>query len=189
GKYHYYMIMPHFNCDVGPIISKIPKEQLIILDKEVVSLKQGYATVYQDFKQDVFLGLQASKNLLRKYQRLTLVKSADPYQFIPNGILAGFEKFKHSNILPCETATKFSPDLVRAGEAYLVFADSDLIALLKQIHSKKAKLGKDIGVISYDDTRMKEVLDGGITVISTDFTQMGITAGTFITQNIKEKIP
>src|SRR5690606_30970424 len=116
GKYHYYMIMPHFNCDVGPIISKIPKEQLIILDKEVVSLKQGYATVYQDCKQDVFLGLQASKNLLRKYQRLTLVKSADPYQFIPNGILAGFEKFKHSNILPCETATKFSPDLVRAGE-------------------------------------------------------------------------
>src|SRR5690606_12217357 len=157
GKYHYYMIMPHFNVDVGPIISKIPKEQLIVLDKEVDSLGQGHATVYQDFKRDVFSGLRACKNLLRKYQRLTLIKSVEPYQFIPDGILAGFEKFKNAHLIPCEVATRFTPDLVRVGEAYLVFADNDLIALLKQAHSKKAKLGKEIGVISYDDTRMKEV--------------------------------
>ena len=188
GKYDYYLIMPHFNTDVGPVLSRIPREQLIILDKQVESLTEGYAAVYQDFEQDIFSGLWSARNLLRKYRKLTLVKSADPYQFIPDGILAGFEKFKQSNLIPCDTVNGFQPDMVREGEAYLVFADSDLIALLKQSHQKNAKLGKDIGVISYDDTRMKEVLEGGITVISTDFKQMGMTAGAFIKQKKKEKI-
>ena len=34
-------------------------------------------------------------------------------------------------------------------------------------------IGEDIGIISYNDTPVKEVLEGGITVITTDFEQMG----------------
>ncbi|WP_332913348.1 substrate-binding domain-containing protein [Algoriphagus boritolerans] len=37
------------------------------------------------------------------------------------------------------------------------------------------KLGRDIGVISYNDTPLKEILADGITTISTDFHQMGKT--------------
>jgi DNA-binding LacI/PurR family transcriptional regulator len=35
------------------------------------------------------------------------------------------------------------------------------------------KPGRDFGLISYDETPLKEVLAGGITVISTDFEKMG----------------
>ena len=34
-------------------------------------------------------------------------------------------------------------------------------------------MAKDIGLISYNDTILKEVLEGGITTISTDFKKMG----------------
>src|SRR5690606_30898989 len=113
GNYDYYIIMPHFNVDVGPVMSNIPREKLIIMDKKVDSLNGSYVTVYQDFEKDIWEGLKSCKHLLRKYQKLTLVKSSDPYQFIPAELLAGYERFKRSGIIPCEIAEKFSPDLVR----------------------------------------------------------------------------
>ncbi|MNL72289.1 hypothetical protein D3C87_1975770 [compost metagenome] len=47
--------------------------------------------------------------------------------------------------------------------------------LIKLARKKKLKLGKDVGLISYNDTLVKEVLEDGITVISTDFEAMGKT--------------
>ena len=34
-------------------------------------------------------------------------------------------------------------------------------------------MAKDVGLISYNDTILKEILEGGITTISTDFKKMG----------------
>lgn len=42
--------------------------------------------------------------------------------------------------------------------------------------------GKDFGIISYNDTPLKEILAGGITTLSTDFKQMGQTMASLITQ-------
>lgn len=47
------------------------------------------------------------------------------------------------------------------------------MALIKLARKKKLKLGQDIGLISYNDTEVKEILEDGITVISTDFEMMG----------------
>ena len=45
---------------------------------------------------------------------------------------------------------------------------------MKLVRAKNWKLGEDIGIISYNDTPTKAVLDGGITVISTNFKEMGV---------------
>jgi DNA-binding LacI/PurR family transcriptional regulator len=63
-----------------------------------------------------------------------------------------------------------------------------MIDFIKQVHIHGLQLGKDIGLISYDDTPIKEILEGGITVISTDFEQMGHTAGQLITQKTKARV-
>jgi len=42
------------------------------------------------------------------------------------------------------------------------------------------KPGTDVGIISFDETPMKEILKGGISVLSTDFIRMGSTAASFI---------
>jgi DNA-binding LacI/PurR family transcriptional regulator len=43
-------------------------------------------------------------------------------------------------------------------------------------------LGQDIGIISYNDTPLEEILAGGITTLSADFTQMGKTTAALIKQ-------
>jgi len=44
-------------------------------------------------------------------------------------------------------------------------------------------VGKDIGIISYNETPLKEILLDGITTISTDHDQMGRTAAGLINEN------
>jgi DNA-binding LacI/PurR family transcriptional regulator len=41
-------------------------------------------------------------------------------------------------------------------------------------------LGKDVGIISYNDTPMKQIVGGGISVISTNFELMGELTAEFV---------
>ncbi len=45
--------------------------------------------------------------------------------------------------------------------------------IIKKSREQFLKLGKDVGVISYNDTPLKEILSDGITTVSTDFIHMG----------------
>ena len=45
--------------------------------------------------------------------------------------------------------------------------------IIKKFKAAELVLAKDIGIISYNDTLLKEVVEGGITTISTDFNLMG----------------
>lgn len=188
GKYNYYVVMPHFNEDVKAIVKRIPKDKLVIIDKAVEGLTGEYAAVYQDFEKDVFSALASGLDLLRKYERLTLVLSRENFQFVPEGILKGFQRFGNTYGMDCKVVDKFSPEAISIKEAYLLFADRDMISFIKHINRAGLKLGQDVGLISYDDTPMKEILEGGITVISTDFEKMGQTAGTLITGKIKNQL-
>jgi DNA-binding LacI/PurR family transcriptional regulator len=56
----------------------------------------------------------------------------------------------------------------------------ELIGLIKEVEARNWIPGADVGIISFDETPMKEILKGGISVLSTDFNQMGKTAASFI---------
>jgi DNA-binding LacI/PurR family transcriptional regulator len=71
-------------------------------------------------------------------------------------------------------------------DAYVVIEETDLVNLLKQVRDKALIPGSDIGIISYNDTPLKELL--GITVISTDFKVMGETAAYVILKKKKEAV-
>lgn len=49
-------------------------------------------------------------------------------------------------------------------------------------------LAKDVGVISYNDTLLKELVEGGITTISTDFERMGKSLAQMILNKERRKI-
>ncbi len=55
--------------------------------------------------------------------------------------------------------------------------------LIHQIRENEFTIGKDIGVLSYNDTPLKDLL--GISVISTDFKAMGETTAQMILSNEK----
>jgi DNA-binding LacI/PurR family transcriptional regulator len=73
-------------------------------------------------------------------------------------------------------------------ELYIVIEEPDLVTLIKNCRIKGIKIGKDVGIISYNETPLKEILLDGITVISTDHHKMGETAAMLILENRKEKI-
>jgi DNA-binding LacI/PurR family transcriptional regulator len=60
--------------------------------------------------------------------------------------------------------------------------------LVLKINQKKLQIGKDIGLISYNDTPLKQITAGGITTISTDFEMMGKTLGELILQGDQKAI-
>lgn len=188
GKYNYYVVMPHFNEDISQVLSQIPAEKLVVIDKDVDRLEGEYAAVYQDFERDIYQALASGWDRLQSYRKMTLVLSKGPFQFLPEGILAGFHRFGQAYNFPVEVVERVTPATIRRAEAYLIFADRDLISFIKEINREGWQLGNEIGLISYDDTPMKEILEGGITVISTDFEQMGRTAGSLIQERRKMRI-
>ena len=76
----------------------------------------------------------------------------------------------------------------KKGEVYIVLDDENLIRIIKKIKKVQFVLTKDIGIISFNDTILKEVVENGITTISTDFKLMGKKLAEMILTNEQLKI-
>lgn len=189
GEYDYYAIMPHFynqyDKAIG-ILKQIPVNQLLLLDKDLHFPDLDYAAVYQDFENDIAEAFEKEQAILKKYSELIMVHPQHSY---PLDSMNGFKKFcmqyqfKHKII-----ETVAADAVMKKGEAYVVIEESDLANIIKCCRNQGLKIGKDVGIISYNDTPLKEILLDGITVISTDHEKMGETAARFILDNKKEKI-
>ena len=51
--------------------------------------------------------------------------------------------------------------------------DRDMVKVIKLCREHQLQLGKHIGLITYNDTDVKEILEGGITTVAVDFKKMG----------------
>jgi DNA-binding transcriptional regulator YhcF (GntR family) len=188
GHYSHYVIMPHLSGDISKILRKVPEKKLILIDAKVEGFSTGCNAVFQDFEHDVFSGLQSKLEQVRKYQKLSLSLSKSKFQFVPDGCIAGFRKFCETYQLEHEVLPDVTKTEIRQGELYIVYDDNELFHLLERIKIKGWEVGKDIGIISYDDTPMKRILAGGISVLSTDFYKLGQTAAEMVNGNIKGQI-
>jgi DNA-binding LacI/PurR family transcriptional regulator len=189
--------MPHFKTEnlihanytdeIIKSINQIPKEKLIIMDNNKLVLKEDVIEIYQDFENDIYEALEKGLSKILNYKKLFLIypeKSIYPY---PNRILKGFRKFCSKHNLDFAVLEEIYDDIIlKKGDLFITIEESDLVNLINQIRHDEYELGKDIGVISYNDTPLKELL--GITVISTDFKIMGQTAANMILNNEKGKI-
>jgi DNA-binding transcriptional regulator YhcF (GntR family) len=179
NNFGYFVIMPHFNQDISGIVAAIPPERLMLIDKNIPKLNGNYSAVYQNFESDIYNGLNAGLSLINKYESLKMCTNHQ-FQFIPDGAITGFQKFCTKFQINGSFIDKIENSTVKENDAFIVFSDSDLVELIKISHQKHLKLGVNLGIISYDDTPLKEVLEGGITVISTDFVEMGKIAASLI---------
>ena len=180
GKYSFYAVMPHFNQDVTKILSKIPERKLIVLDKSVPGLKGKYAAVFQDFEVDIYNGLSSQYERISRYKRFVFSCSEGPFQFVPEGCIRGFQRFCIEKNIPFEIVRKLESSGILDETIYLLYSDMELISLIREIESRNWVPGQEIGIVSYDETPMKEILKGGISVLSTDFNQMGFKVASYI---------
>ena len=190
NDYDYFVIMPHFYdnpAEALTIIKTIPSDQLIILDKNIPYTDLNSAAVYQDFQNDIVDALEQGLDLLGKYDKLYLAyPDVDAYS--PE-IPVGFRKFCMQNNYKNAILPEINDDTgVSAREAYIVIEENDLCRLIRKAREQNLEIGKDVGIISYNDSPLKEILLDGITVMTTDHVKMGQTAAKFILDNSKEKI-
>lgn len=197
SAYDYFIIMPHFKTDdsihasftdkVIEALDYIPHDKLIILDNVSPKHDASQVAIYQDFENDIYFALSEGLSKIKKYKKIVLIypeKSVYPY---PRRILHGFRKFCVEHNFDFEVLNEIYDDMVlKKGDLFITIEESDLVNLVKQVRENEFKLGKEIGIISYNDTPLKELL--GITVISTDFKIMGETAAKMILNKSKGKV-
>jgi DNA-binding transcriptional regulator YhcF (GntR family) len=192
GNYNYYVLAPHF-FDVNShpetaydLIKKIPKDKLLIMDRAVKGHENEFPGIYQDFAKDIFEALESGVLLLRKYARLILVfPRGDHY---PVEIMDGFKRFCFFHDFQNLIVDGIDDEPLYEGDSFIVLAETDLVNIIKKSREQSLKLGKEIGVISYNDTALKEILAEGITTVSTDFNHMGRSIAQQILGN-EDKIP
>jgi hypothetical protein len=72
---------------------------------------------------------------------------------------------------------------IRAGDVYLVLngqLDIELIDIIRVAKAKNLRIGHDVGIISYNEAPINEIILDGLTVLSTDFTEMGRCAAEMV---------
>ena len=185
GNYTAYVVMPIPSKTVAESLALIPKDKLYILDRGRRVYGQDFPSVCQAFKKDVFNALTSGRELLANYNKLTLVFPSEGHA--PAEIQRGFAEFCTRNKFDFEIV-KHPPSAINKNEAYLVIDDKSLVAVVQQAQQRGFELGRDVGVISYNDTPLKSVVANGITTISTDFNAMGRSMVNLILNNKKDHI-
>ncbi len=172
-NYTHFVIATFLKEDPTAVLNLIPAQKRIIIDYNQTGLDGEYSCIFQDYEHDLFDGLNQLKDLLARYKKLVLIAPTGAVH--ARHVVEGFLRFcmKHEYRYAIEHEVEASS--FKKGNAYITFSryDTDDVALIKLARGKGYKLGKDIGLISYNDTAVKEILEDGITVISTDFEVMG----------------
>ena len=80
---------------------------------------------------------------------------------------------------------------IQPGEVFITLMEDDLVVLVERILSTPLVVGKDVGVISYNESPLKKIILNGITTISSDFQLMGEKAAAAILHHSieREEIP
>ena len=169
GDYSYYVIMPANLDNTELVLGRLPKDKIYVLDQTNEKLSE-YPSVHQNFEKNMYDGLLEGESLLNKYKKIILSFSPEKQ---PKGILTGFELFCKSHDYDREVVTSIKDREPKKGEVYIVLEDKSLIRIIKKIKEQELILGDEVGIISYNDTLLKEIVEGGITTISTDFNLMG----------------
>ncbi|MBV7529190.1 GntR family transcriptional regulator [Chitinophaga sp. sic0106] len=187
--YTHVVILPHFRerwDNVDEVVNSIPKEKLILLDKKLKGVTGEYGAVVENFQEDIISVLEQAKDRLQKYQTLKII--FPDHSYYPEEIQQGFLQFCQNYAFQYEIVKDIDKETINRGDVYINLRESDLVTLIEKIISLDLVIGKDVGIISYNETPLKKLILNGLTTISTDFKYMGETAAQLILENTTAQI-
>lgn len=180
--YTHYVVICHFEeggDDICEFLGgAIPEQRLIILDKRLPEDCLHAASVYQEFEKNIYDALVELNPKLRKYRQIKMLMRKRTYH--PIEIKKGFIRFCGEFAYDFGIVEKIENEELEPETVYINLKEDDLVILIKKINASSLKLGKEVGIISYNDTPVKEILRDGITVISTDFKNLGEQAARMV---------
>ncbi|MGC6430780.1 MAG: GntR family transcriptional regulator [Jejuia sp.] len=179
GDYNHYIIMPANLKGTEKVLKKLPSNKVYILDQMPKEL-ENYPGIFQNFEKDIYNNLSKASDAIKKYDKLVLISSSEKQ---PQGMKDGFIKFCDEHNILFEILETAKEKIPERGELFIIPDDKNLLRIIKKMKVEGLQLSKDIGIISYNDTLLKEIVADGITTISTDFTAMGERLAQMIQNN------
>ncbi|UMB61795.1 GntR family transcriptional regulator [Lutibacter sp. A80] len=180
GNYYKYVVMGFNSKEVPKVLSKINNDKLLLIDWNIHA-KPENNYVFQDFGESFYNALKKATLLFKKYKEVNFLYPT--FTNHPIETVTFFKKYckKHQfkyNIITDPKEINFKKEC-----AYISVSDRVLGVFLEQCRNKNFEPGVDIGFLSYNETPMKKFIYKGISVVSTDFKEMGIKAAEFITED------
>lgn len=170
GYYNTFVIMPEVHEDTASILGKLDARRTFLLDVGYKEYNKQFPGVYQNFEKDIYSILMDAAGLVKKYKRLFLVF---PESVRTRDIISGFNRFAKKKLVTAQVIPAPPMEDMQAGDAFIVIDDNHLVDIVKKAREMNWQLGKDIGLISYNETNLKSIIANGITTITTDFSLMG----------------
>ncbi len=182
-EYDYFLVIPFFQSaphyqKALELLNSIPDRKLLVLDNPLGGIKSVHSTVTQDFELDIREALISMNEQLSAYHKHYILYSSENVH--PKEVIKGFEVFCRMFEYEYKVLSHMDSDTIHEGANYILLNDDQLVTTIELIRGKKLDLGKDVGLISYNETPLKRILAGGISVISTDWQAMGQKAADLI---------
>lgn len=180
GKYYKYVVMNFDHKDVAPALSAISNEKLLLIDWNIHS-KESNNYIFQDFGKAFYNALKEAADLFKRYKSICFIYP--DYTNHPQETVEYFKNFCADFKLKYEIVTDAKKFSIEKGIAYISISDRILGHFLEQCKEKDLEPGQDVGFLSYNETPMKKFIYKGISVVSTDFNEIGTKAAAFITHD------
>ena len=179
GRYTSYVLMPGKFRGLAPLLNSIQGDVFLLdhYQDDICGLLPG---VGQDFERDTYDALVQGLPVIRKYNNLVLIQhdAKEPEERY-DGIRRFCQEYGFGSLLLPE----IHDEKLIVGNLYITPSDRDLVSIIKKADAQHLEIGSDVGIISYNETCLKEVLCGGIATLSTDFHQMGRTIARLILES------
>lgn len=188
ADYDLFIISSFDHPQVGRVVGRIPAYKVLLISRKD-RLDDSYNYIIQDFFKGTYNALKLAHHSLNKYKKVILSFPGKGGHSLT--LKEGFTSYCDEFGLEYAIVNSLDELEIRKGEAYLTINDNDLIHLLKVCKEKNWQLGKDVGVLSYNETPLKQVIRDGISVISCNFLLMAEQIAAFIKErkSAKEIIP
>lgn len=188
ADYDLFIVSSFNHPRIKSIIGRIPAYKVLLVSRKD-RLDDSYNYIIQDFFEGTYKALCKANHEIRKYRKFTL--SYPEKGGHSTTLKDGFLKYCDEFSMEYNTVNSLTDLEVKKGEAYMLINDNDLIYLLNICRNRNWILGKDVGVLSYNETPLKQVIRDGISVISCNFLTMAEAMAGFIKnqKTIQEVIP
>lgn len=180
GKYFKYIVMPFDHKAIPSVLSDIPEDKLLIIDWDIHA-KPQFNYVCQDFGAAFLEAIRGAVGLFRKYKEIHFVYPKYTNHSIET--INYFKKFCEEYSFVYKIITNPKDFAIEKNIAYISVSDRILGSFLEQCRSKDFEPGVEVGFLSYNETPMKKFIYKGISVVSTNFKQLGSKAAEFVTKD------
>ncbi len=189
GRYSMYVVMNFSNERFSESLRSIPKNKLLLLDFGRFE-KDGYSYICQDFDQSFYDCLKNCSVCLHKYNKMTFVFPEEVCH--PTSSIDYFVKFCAENGFKYEVIRKEADwREVEEGTLYICILPEDLVKVIKSADAARLRIGKEVGLIAYNESPILDVIKDGVSSISVDFGLMGEKAAEYVVkkQEVQEYLP